>query len=185
MRSILLILVVTFLSACSRREGVGEWVGERSRMVEVRVVDAKTGHPIPRARVWLLTGMDRYAYKTALHDPAGFTQANGPIERFGSRVYTDGHGAVIVSSPFQAGGGILSDDSTTVTYCDTAGIVRVEASRYVTFESELSALLPQSPSPDATAPLSVTVKMIERPNQPAETTSPAVTQAEGQPARKP
>jgi hypothetical protein len=162
MRLIPLILVLVMFTYAGANEKVGNWDGEIHAPVTVRVVDDKDGKPVVSARVWLLTSGAYYAYKAAARDAAGFTKANGPIERFGSRVFSDGEGSTTIWTPFEAGGDILADGTRT-TYRFVHGILIVEDWKHERYESELEALLPKEAKDSA--PISITVKLKEKANQ--------------------
>lgn len=164
MRSLLTILGSVMLACPGLAENVGSWSGETYVPVNVRVIAEKDGKPVSGARVWLLTGRDRHAYQAAASNIESFTKANGPIERFGSRVFSDADGRTKIWSPFDAAGGVLADGSHS-TFRYIQGIVVVEAGKYARFESELEALLPKDLDQKSTAPISITVRLKEAANQ--------------------
>lgn len=169
MRLLSTVLVTALLASVGFSQKVGNWDGEVYGTVLVRVVEEKDGKPICGARVWLLTSKDRHAYQAAERDREGFAKANGPIERFGSRVFTDDTGEAKIWTPFEAGGDMLADGTRT-TCRFVRGIVIIEDPQHQRFESELAALLPKDQKPEDSAPVSITIKLKPEANQRPEGT---------------
>lgn len=170
MRFLSTVLATAILAGAAFSQKVGNWDGEVYGTVLVRVVEEKDGKAICGARVWLLTSRDRHAYRAAERNREGFAKMNGPIERFGSRVFTDGAGEAKIWTPFDAGGDMLADGTRT-TYRFVRGIVVVEDFQHQRFESELEALLPKDQKAEDSAPISITIKLKPEANQRPDGTS--------------
>jgi hypothetical protein len=170
----ILTLFATCIGAGCRESPrkVGNWNGETSAEVRVRVVNAETGQPLIRTRVWLLTLHDDIAYLQHSVSPEVFAKNNSrPIESFGSRVYTNWDGRAAIWSPFRAGGSILSDGSKN-THRFVRGYLIVEDWKHERVEIKLEELLPSNHSSADTGPISVTVKL--KPKKTEEDTSKVV-----------
>lgn len=142
---------------------VGSWSGQGIYPVEVRVLDARTKLPLKSVRVWLLTEKDYGAYRVSLADPAGFARDYGPIERFGSRVFTDETGSAKISTSFSVAGGVLSDGSSKTDFRYIRGYLIIEHARYESLKAELESLLPADlKNTDVNAPISVVVRLSEK-----------------------
>ncbi len=134
------LAVVAFCVGCKRDEAGGSWCGRVSAWVAIRVVDRATDLPVAGARVWLLTASDASAYQAFKAQGAEFSEFNGPIERFGSRVFTDRDGCARISTPFDAAGG-FSSVGATLTHRYVSGYVIVEHGQFTRFESKLEDLM--------------------------------------------
>lgn len=136
------LLIGLFVGCRKQPRTIGYWSGEGYEMVRIRVIDQSTDKPIAGARVWLLTSDAAAAYEGFKHSPENFRKANGAIERFGSRVFTDRDGAVSISSPFEADGGIMSEGPNTSNR-RVSGYLIVEDWAYERVETKLESLLPK------------------------------------------
>jgi len=134
------LAVVALCVGCKRDGAGGSWSGRVSAWVEIRVVDQATDRPVSGARVWLLTAADALAYQAFQARGAEFSEINGPIERFGSRVFTDRDGCARIYTPFDAAGGFSSMGST-LTHRYVSGFVIVEHGQFTRFESKLEDLM--------------------------------------------
>jgi len=144
MRFLLPFLLIGLLVGCRKQpRTIGYWSGEGYETVRIRVIDHNTEKPITGARVWLLTSEAAMAYEGYLSSPESFKKANGAIERFGSRVFTDRNGDVSISSPFKADGGIMADGPNT-SYRRVRGYLIVEDWDHERLEMKLESLLPNN-----------------------------------------
>ncbi len=134
------LAVVALCVGFKRDEAGGSWCGRVSAWVEIRVVDEATDRPVSGVRVWLLTASDASAYKAFKANGTKFSEINGPIERFGSRVFTDRDGCARIYTPFDAAGGFSSMGST-LTHRYVSGYVIVEHGQFTRFESKLEDLM--------------------------------------------
>lgn len=134
------LAVVAICVGCKRDEAGGSWSGRVFAWVAIRVVDEATDFPVAGARVWLLTASDASAYQAFKAGGAEFSEINGPIERFGSRVFTDRDGCTRIYTAFDAAGG-FSSMGTTLTHRYVSGFVIVEHGQFTRFESKLEDLM--------------------------------------------
>lgn len=134
------LAVVALCVGCKRDEAGGSWSGRVSAWVAIRVVDQATDRPVSGARVWLLTASDASAYQAFKDRGAAFSEINGPIERFGSRVFTDRDGCARIYTPFDAAGSV-SYTGSKLTHRYIGGYVIVEHRQFTRFESKLEDLM--------------------------------------------
>lgn len=134
------LAVVGLCVGFKRDEAGGSWSGRVSAWVAIRVVDQATARPVSGARVWLLTASDASAYQAFKGNGVEFSEINGPIERFGSRVFTDRDGCARINTPFDAAGG-FSSVGTTLTHRYVSGYVIVEHGHFTRSESKLEDLM--------------------------------------------
>lgn len=134
------LAVVALCAGCKRDVAEGSWCGRVSAWVAIRVVDQATDRPVSDARVWLLTASDASAYQAFKVYGTEFSEFNGPIERLGSRVFTDRDGCARIYTPFDAAGG-FSSMGARLTHRYVSGTVIVEHGQFTRFESKLEDLM--------------------------------------------